>query len=163
MRSRCSSSAKSAFSAGETGGEDEKLLAVASASMTRDLEDLLARGLHGEGRPHSPTDRTQLKAATTPRRSRSVGPRGDLAREQAWDQRDRVTKERKSNQKTLERHSEEILHVLFCGAHAIPGKLWFDLFNPEINLAFQNHFTSIGLGRGGGAKELSRSTRTYSF
>ena len=62
----CSSSAKSAFPAGETGGEDEKLVAAASASMTRDLEALLARGLHGEGGPHSPTDRTQLKAATTP-------------------------------------------------------------------------------------------------
>ena len=42
--------------------------------------------------------------------------------------------------------------MLFCGADATPGKLWFDLFNPEINLAFPNHFTSIGLGEAAGRR-----------
>ena len=50
MSRRCSSSAKSAFSAEGSGDEDEKLVpAAASTSMIRDLEDLLAGDFHGEG------------------------------------------------------------------------------------------------------------------
>ena len=116
MRRRCSSSAKSASSAEGSCDEDEKLVAAAaSTSMIRDLE-IFWRGIStGKGgRPHSQTDRIQLKAASSVR-----GERG------AWDEREggreRKREREQSNWKTLERHSAKILS---CEEDAISCELW---------------------------------------